>query len=284
MAMNNDAIEVRSSGSSSSLQKPTFNMLKTSQKQHATTLSKALLTAGLLGGAAFSSLGAGSAQAAWDLHEPLGYQCTIGGAFACDFTGTDPTPTPVARPGSGLYPEDKILTLLPTTDLGTSNSHVNDTIAFTKQADSWEVSYDPSIDLSSTINPIGNLDYKIVITDLNYFFNTATLGANIGGTGAPYIITKKFYTDATYLTEIFSPGLSIAPPNPPVTGSIGGQTIFVRDAWDLTGSGATINTIDNDFTQTNVPAPLPILGVGAAFGSIRKLRKFSSQLKTFSMG
>jgi hypothetical protein len=34
----------------------------------------------------------------------------------------------------------------------------------------------------------------------------------------------------------------------------------------------------------SVPAPLPFLGVGAAFGSIRKLRKFSSQLKTFSMG
>jgi|688.fasta_scaffold74948_8 hypothetical protein len=34
----------------------------------------------------------------------------------------------------------------------------------------------------------------------------------------------------------------------------------------------------------SVPAPLPLLGVGAAFGSIRKLRKFSSQLKTFSMG
>ena len=32
-----------------------------------------------------------------------------------------------------------------------------------------------------------------------------------------------------------------------------------------------------------VPGPLPLLGVGAAFGSIRKLRKFSSQLKTFSM-
>ena len=32
-----------------------------------------------------------------------------------------------------------------------------------------------------------------------------------------------------------------------------------------------------------VPAPLSLLGVGAAFGSIRKLRKFSSQLKTFSM-
>lgn len=35
--------------------------------------------------------------------------------------------------------------------------------------------------------------------------------------------------------------------------------------------------------ESPVPGPLPLLGVGAAFGSIRKLRKFSSQLKTFSM-
>jgi hypothetical protein len=255
-------------------------MLKTSEKQRATTFSRALLSAGLLGGAAFSSLGAGSAQAApgWDAHPPLGYQCTIGGTFDCDFTGNIPTGQ-VPSPNG-----DKLLYLLPTTNLGSSNTHVGDTISFTKQANSWEVSYDPSIDLSSTINPIGNLDYKIEITDLNSIFKTATLAANIGGTGAPYTITKKFFTDDTYTNEITSWGLTIDPPAPPVTGSIGGQTIFVRDSWDLTGSGATINTIDNDFTQTDVPAPLPILGVGAAFGSIRKLRKFSSQLKTFSMG
>jgi hypothetical protein len=35
--------------------------------------------------------------------------------------------------------------------------------------------------------------------------------------------------------------------------------------------------------QRPVPAPLPILGAAAAFGSIRKARKFSSHLKTFSM-
>lgn len=32
-----------------------------------------------------------------------------------------------------------------------------------------------------------------------------------------------------------------------------------------------------------VPAPLPLLGIGAAFGSIRKLRNFSSKLKSFSL-
>jgi hypothetical protein len=32
-----------------------------------------------------------------------------------------------------------------------------------------------------------------------------------------------------------------------------------------------------------VPAPLPILGAGAAFASLKKLRHLSSQLKSFSM-
>ncbi len=44
-----------------------------------------------------------------------------------------------------------------------------------------------------------------------------------------------------------------------------------------------INQFQDVEVQT-VPAPLPILGVAATLGSIRKLRKFSSQLKTFSLG
>ena len=59
-----------------------------------------------------------------------------------------------------------------------------------------------------------------------------------------------------------------------------GKVLYVKDVWN--GPGA-IDNLSNEFNQ-QVPAPLPLLGVGAAFGSIRKLRKFSSQLKTFSMG
>lgn len=33
-----------------------------------------------------------------------------------------------------------------------------------------------------------------------------------------------------------------------------------------------------------VPGPLPVLGIAAALGSVRKLKKFSTQLKTYSMG
>ena len=64
---------------------------------------------------------------------------------------------------------------------------------------------------------------------------------------------------------------------------ISGTFINVTDSWDLDPNTGTIMAISNTYTQVPVPAPLPILGAGAAFGSIRKLRKFSSRLKTFSM-
>ena len=65
--------------------------------------------------------------------------------------------------------------------------------------------------------------------------------------------------------------------------SLSGTSITVMDEWILDPGTGDISGISNTFTQ-QVPAPLPLLGVGAVFGSIRKLRKFSSQLKTFSMG
>lgn len=35
---------------------------------------------------------------------------------------------------------------------------------------------------------------------------------------------------------------------------------------------------------SSVPGPLPILGIAAAFGSVRSMKKFSNHLKTYSMG
>jgi hypothetical protein len=96
--------------------------------------------------------------------------------------------------------------------------------------------------------------------------------------------TKKFYTDATFTTEVLAGAWTLTNPSTPDMKTFGGQEIFVWDSWNIpANSAANIDIIQNDYTQ-NVPAPLPLLGVGAAFGSIRKLRKFSSQLKTFSMG
>jgi len=53
--------------------------------------------------------------------------------------------------------------------------------------------------------------------------------------------------------------------------------------WTLTGQGYTANDqirIEIGPPTASVPTSLPLLGVGAAFGSIRKLQKFSSQLRT----
>jgi hypothetical protein len=260
-------------------------MLKATHKGRASTLSKTLLTAGLLGGAALSALGAGSAQAAWEDHEPLGYICTVGGTVACVFDGTDPTPTPVARPGSGLYPEDKILTLLPTT----TGLLDNDTIAFVKQPLSWEVDLDFSIDRTAISS--GNLDYKIEITDPAYRFEVAALSTLLSPVQplplGDFEVTKSIYSDAGFTNLLLKLTNNEVPP-PAGTlvanGLISGSTIYVRDEWTIpTGSNIILDAIQNNYTQT-VPAPLPLLGVAAAFGSLRKLRKFSSQLKTFSMG
>lgn len=270
-------------------------MFKATHKRRATTLSKTFLTAGLLGGAALTTLGAGSAQAAWDLHEPLGYICTIAptlGGAACEKAPAPgaTTPTTVARtipqfPGATTYPHDKLLTLLDWVDL-----RPDDTIAFTKQASSWELDLDFSLD--RVAGDSGKLDYMIVITDPDWHFELAALSTLLTPLQpfplGDFEVTKSIYSDPGFSNLLLKLTNDEVPP-PAGTlvanGPISGQTIYVRDEWSIpVGSNVAIDAIQNNYTQHDVPAPLPLLGVGAAFGSLRKLRKFSSQLKTFSMG
>lgn len=256
-------------------------MINNKRKGRATTLSRTFLTAGLLGGASLSILGAGSAQAAWDLHEPLGYICTVGGPFAC---GSDPTPTPVPRPGSGQYPEDKVLTLL-----GNTGLLAGDTISFTKQATAWELDLDFLLDRSATFSSAGSLDYRIDIVDPDYTFKLSQLSSLLSQVPAipvgDFAVTKKVYSTPFTGTPILTLTNNELPPDAGTlvaSGVIGGRTIYVRDEWTIpAGSSTILDAIQNNYTQEEVPAPLPLLGAGAAFGSIRRLRKFSSQLKTF---
>ena len=260
-------------------------MFKATHKRRATTLSKTLLTAGLLGGAALTTLGAGSAQAAWDLHEPLGYICTIAptlGGAACEKAPAPgaTTPTPVARPGSGLYPENKLLTLLDWSGL-----LPDDTIAFTKQAASWEVDLDFSLDRVAVSS--GSLDYKLETTDPNFVFNVAALSTLLSPVQpfplGDFEVTKSIYSDAAFSNLLLKLTNDEVPP-PAGTlvanGPISGNTIYVRDAWNIPlGSNVALDAIQNNYTRgggccrTEVPAPLPLLGVGAAFGFSRNLRK-----------
>jgi hypothetical protein len=196
------------------------------------------------------------------------------------FDGTDPTPTPVARPGSGLYPEDKILTLLGQTGLLDL-----DTISFVKQPTTWEVNVDFSTNLSA--GATGTLLYKIDITDPDYKFDQAQLSSLLSQIPAtpvgPFTVTKSIY-----LTPFDSLGAPTGPsiltltndevPSPAGTlvasGLIGGSTIYVKDEWTIpTGSNTILDAIQNNYTQhTDVPGPLPLLGAGAAFGFSRRIR------------
>jgi hypothetical protein len=247
--------------------------------QHTTTLSKALLTAGLLGGAAVASLGAGSAQAAWT---PFGngYTCTFGGLPLCEKDVT--TPTSVPNPdGNNIFPSDKVLTLLDwgladgTSAIGNQAGIADgSTIQFTYQASDshpWHV----DVDLLGNDTDGGFLSYRLDITDPRYVFDSAALMGMIQSNNPS--VNKKIYSDSSFTTQICD--ITIGPAANQ-TCNISGQQIWVKDTW---ANGQGVDSFANDYQQS-VPAPLPILGAGAAFGSIRKLRKFSSRLKTFSMG
>ncbi len=257
--------------------RPFLNMLNNKRKGRASTLSKALLTAGLLGGAALSTLGAGSAQAVpnWAAHAPDGFQCTF-------VNGAPGTNLCTVGAPTGLVPDpfgDKVLTLLDWNGL-----LPNDTIGFTKQAAQWEVDLDFSLDRLALSS--GKLDYKIDIIGAPFFFDTATLSTLLTPPPedprppvGPFEVTKKIYSDSAFSNLILTlTNNNLPSPSGTLldTGSISGTTIYVRDEWSIPGgSNAAIDAIQNNYTQTatQTPAPLPLLGAGAAFGFSRQLRK-----------
>ena len=240
--------------------------------QHTTTLSKALLTAGLLGGAALSTLGAGSAQAMQFRNDCAFGDTSMSGFVKCrDVTWT-----------TGWTRGDKKLTnltFLPTIPENGDPSGVFSFIwdDFTTNGvspdDMWTVlaEFNPALPPPNT----GSYSYDLEIIEpwksQGWKFDTVELDVDHAGTGQE--VTKA-------VTGI--PDLVSMNGMPKGSEKISRTFISVTDSWDLDPNTGTIMSISNTFTQ-EVPAPLPILGAGAAFGSIRKLRKFSSRLKTFSM-
>jgi hypothetical protein len=111
-----------------------------------------------------------------------------------------------------------------------------------------------------------------MITDPGWTFASVELDSDHTGTGQE--VTKTI----TGSTNLILKSIDGMPDGPE---ALSGTSINVKDEWILDPATGTIMSISNTYQQ--VPAPLPILGAGAAFGSIRKLRKFSSRLKTFSM-
>ena len=253
---------------------PSTNMFRINQ--HTTTLSKTLLTAGLLGGAALSTLGAGSALAAQETES-----CSFGGSIAHPLCSSITWST-------GWELGDKKLTNLtyfPT--IGPAEAPPTGTFSFIwddfgapgislEDMYSTLVTFDPSLPEPST----GSYSYDLAILPMGiaqgWRFGTAELDVNHTGVGQD---VKKVVKDALGLTIATLNSVNGMPDGPV---PISGTSISVTDSWALDPATGTISSISNSYTQ--VPAPLPILGAGVAFGSIRKLRKFSSRLKTFSMG
>jgi hypothetical protein len=118
----------------------------------------------------------------------------------------------------------------------------------------------------------GTLNYTLQVMDPGWTFANVELDS--GHIGSGVTVTKSILglVPSPYLVSIDG-----SASNKPLSGTF----VNVTDTYTVTAGGG-LGAFNNGFTQT--PAPLPILGVGAAFSSIRKLRKFSSQLKTFSMG
>ncbi len=232
---------------------PSVNMLKINQ--HTTTLSKALLTAGLLGGAALSTLGAGSAQAAWT-PTTSGYSCLFNGAC----TVNEQTPV--------LF-NDKQLTLKAWNSIPTLSD-----LEFSYQPSDPVTPWHVDLDFNPDDSDGGSLTYKIE-SFMDDFNLVNFISARDGGTSA----TKVYGTGYDVVTDtILNPiDTLLLTANNADMGPAFGKVLYVKDTW----SAGTFDNLSNEFSQ--VPAPLPILGAGAAFGSIRKLRKFSTRLKTFSM-
>ena len=240
-------------------------MFKATHKRRVTTLSKTLLTAGLLGGAALTTLGAGSAQAAWTPDPGTtptnnSYTCTFGVLDGCAF---DPTGIVV----------DKKLTLLNWGSVADGS-----TLEFKYQMPDIHP-FHVDLDLFGNDTDGGLLGYTLEVSGSNNTIISAYLAAQAPAGS----VTKDIYSSAA----LYNGGTGGAGDLCQLT-TLGTQCdfsgvsqVWVRDTWAPTGAG--VDNLSNDFAQ-RVPAPLPLLGAGAAFGSIRKLRKFSSQLKTFSMG
>ena len=247
-------------------------MFKATHKRRATTLSKTLLTAGLLGGAALSTLGAGSAQAA-----SRSESCSFGNSMEHALCSTITWAT-------GWILEDKQLTNLTYfPGIGAPDAPPSGTFSFVYDdfgpsglsvEDRWTTlaTFDPAIGPP----PTGSYSYNLEIIGSDWVFDTVELDSEHVGSG----------TKANKIVEVLgSPDVNLESINGAPDGpkSIYGATFLqVTDTWDIDPDTGKISSISNTYSQ--VPAPLPLLGVGAAFGSIRKLRKFSSQLKTFSMG
>jgi len=251
-----------------SLASTLITMLETKPKGRSITLSKALLAAVLLGGTALT---ANSAQAGWIATPPIG-----GATGAKCLLGPPGLPNDCFSTSYTLG--DKTISLIDRSTLVAAN---DDVVEFTYDPTNvntpWNVSLDFNPNRNNILNDTGFLRYKFEIDPVlgkGNFFDQVKLANQGDITNGAYTITKTFWNSdytvqviADALTNPVSPdGISLA--------SLRLKTLYIQDEWNVQpGANGSINSLQNSFGQTSdVPGPLPLVGIGAAFGLSRRIR------------
>jgi hypothetical protein len=238
-----------------------ITMLDTNHKGRSTTLFKAFLGALLVGG---TVLTANTAQAVgWEPTPPIGPAT----GFKCLLNDAECFTTSVTL-------GDKEVKLISRTTLVADNDVVEFTLDPTDTNTPYNLSLDFNPNRNNILNDIGNLRYRIAITDPTRFFDQVKLANQGDITNGKYTITKTFWNSdytvqviADTLTNPVTPdGISLARLNL--------QTLYVQDEWNVQpDANGSINSLQNSFGQTtHVPGPLPLVGIGAAFGLSRRIR------------
>ncbi len=226
-----------------------------------------LLLAGVaLAGAAALPLSAGSAQAVTPL---------------CTFPGATP-PIPACDPGASQVIGDKIVTVIQGPNVGSGvvdlEHSVMPPVGWPGDKFIVDIDYDPALGSGSTADISSIFDYKIAVDSTiapGFYFHDATLSYNDFGTASS--VTKEVYSKSGYnaadrLAQLIGPSTALLP--------AGYTELWIRDIMTVP-LGSQLDNVTNIFTQ-GVPAPLPLLGAGTAFGFSRRLRRRSKA--RFSLG
>lgn len=152
--------------------------------------------------------------------------------------------------------------------------------------DEWHVDVDFNPDLvpgdpASVFEYIVRINKDTGAPPYNPWFEDVTVSGAFGP-GAGSSVKKDIYTvlagdvKGTLIGSITTTGAPVTLPLP-----LGYDKLYIIDTTNTPASGNSIDAYQNIYRQ-QVPGPLPILGAAAAFGSVRKMRKFSSHLKAFT--
>ena len=221
-------------------------------------MPKLLLGSALLLGSS-SLLSAGSAQAA------NAYACAPkipagpGGIFSINFSAI--------LAGDTITCGDKEFTIN-SFNFGNPGSidfewvEINSAPGFADDLFSANINFTPSL---VGVNA-GFLDYNLKILNPKFRFDSvqldSTVAINASSPGATSVI--KAITAGPTLISLDGAQVGPIPFQTP-------SPITVRDTWNVSARDVLTN-IKDTYTQAEVPGPLPLLGVGLAFGWSRKLR------------